>query len=637
MIELSPYEQRYGLPQGMLNAVMQTESAGNPQAVSPVGAQGLFQFMPDTARELGVDPFNPEQAADGAARYLKQNYDQFGDWNLALAAYNAGPGNVRKYGGVPPFQETQQYIEKVNSGMTPTTQENWRNRAKSIQNAPSPDWRGRATALTQLNPGQLENKAEQSLVVDTPDKINNLEGMLRSYTQGNTFGFGDEVVAGLSAPVASLFTGNSISDSYNEILSDERGRSEQFRKEEPLLSTVSEIGGAVGTGITGASTKAGAAIANSLRTGNTATRVGKSMLTGASSGGLYGYGAGEGEQRLKSAGQGAILGGVTGGAVPAIGAAASKLNTKTLIPASEDIRKAASNLFSQADEAGGVLKSDVADEFYDNVLMIRPQTLEGQVFKGKSAVADILDTIPSLKGKPMTLKAAQEIDEALGDLAYGTMDKFGKVTSEGKKFLDMQTSLRETIENADESMIAGGKEGFNKLKKARNLWSTSLRLRDVEKIIENAQYYEQPTTAIKTGFRTLLRNSNRTKGFSKDEMKALKKAAETGIVTDFLRLAGSGLGPIIAGAGGAAATGGIAGSLAAVPAYAIQQGSKKLAASRQVGRASDLSKVLAKRSGMVKTEQRLPIDRLLSLPSPTGREVINQTPTAYTKVQSPRR
>jgi murein DD-endopeptidase MepM/ murein hydrolase activator NlpD len=97
-----------------LAALLQTESGWNPRAVSPVGAQGLGQLMPGTALVLGVsDPFDPAQSIDGAARYLAQQFEEFGTWELAAAAYNAGPGAVRRFGGIPPFPETQAYVPRV--------------------------------------------------------------------------------------------------------------------------------------------------------------------------------------------------------------------------------------------------------------------------------------------------------------------------------------------------------------------------------------------------------------------------------------------------------------------------------------------------------------------------------------------
>jgi soluble lytic murein transglycosylase-like protein/DNA-binding CsgD family transcriptional regulator len=105
--------RRHGVPEDLFLRLVQQESGWNAGAVSHKGATGLAQLMPATAARMGVDENDPHQNLDGGARYLRLMYDRFGDWRLALAAYNAGPEAVQKYGGVPPYAETKNYVRKI--------------------------------------------------------------------------------------------------------------------------------------------------------------------------------------------------------------------------------------------------------------------------------------------------------------------------------------------------------------------------------------------------------------------------------------------------------------------------------------------------------------------------------------------
>lgn len=105
--------RKHGVPEDLFLRLVQQESGWNPSARSHKGARGLAQLMPGTAARLGVDPADPLQNLEGGARYLRMMYNTFGSWRLALAAYNAGPGAVQKYGGVPPYSETRNYVRII--------------------------------------------------------------------------------------------------------------------------------------------------------------------------------------------------------------------------------------------------------------------------------------------------------------------------------------------------------------------------------------------------------------------------------------------------------------------------------------------------------------------------------------------
>jgi hypothetical protein len=175
----------------------------------------------------------------------------------------------------------------------------------------------------------------------------------------------------------------------------------------------------------------------------------------------------------------------------------------------DSIKEQAQIAYAEADRLGGRLTPQFTDKFVNEVVKMKPQTEAGKLLAGDSISAQVATRMEALRGKPLSLQEAQEIDEFLGDMVDGQTVN-GTVNKQGKKLLDMQSQFREMIEKADVDEISG--EGFEALKKGRSLWSQQAKLRDIEKIITRAESMDNPATGLKTGFRTLYNNPKRMRG-----------------------------------------------------------------------------------------------------------------------------
>ena len=290
--------------------------------------------------------------------------------------------------------------------------------------------------------------------------------------------------------------------------------------------------------------------------------------------------------------EGQSAGGIPQTAAPAdIPSAPSASPAVTGAPATAaDARNIASGYYRQAELLGGELKPDFTNRFIDSAEKIAPQTEEGRIVTGDTAVTSLVDRMQGLRDHPLSLQAAQEIDEALG----GLIDKETGVTGiskEGKNLLDLQTTLRGMIEKADPADVEGGTAGFDALGPARRAWSQAAKMGDVERIINRAQLTDNPATSIKSGIRTLLSNPSRVRGYTDDEIDALKDAASRGVIGGALHVFGSRLTPLIAGSIGM--SGGPIGGLAAAGISHVAGAAMRNAASSiQAGRVQNALSVI---------------------------------------------
>ena len=207
------------------------------------------------------------------------------------------------------------------------------------------------------------------------------------------------------------------------------------------------------------------------------------------------------------------------------------------------------------------------NRFIDSIEAVAPQTEAGAVVAGTNAVTDLVERVQSLRDKPMTLAAAQEVDEALGDAISREYGVTG-LSKDGYKLLDIQHSLRDQIANAGAGDTVGGTAGFDALVPARKAWSQARKMDDLERIQARAALTDNPATSIKTQVRNIITNPVKARGYTPEELNALRDAATRGTLGNVLHVFGSRLVPLALGAA-SLEHGGIVGALLAAGASHI--------------------------------------------------------------------
>jgi len=246
--------------------------------------------------------------------------------------------------------------------------------------------------------------------------------------------------------------------------------------------------------------------------------------------------------------------------------------------------------YKTASEQGGVWKPQLSDKFLDSIAAdskVAKQTDLGRALVGDNEVTKIREIFEKHRGKSLDFDSLDEADRILTQkITDNVLKNKGQMDSEGLGLAEIQNSLRQTIDNAAESDVIGGKSGFNSAKEGRRLWRKQAQLRDIESIIQRAELTVNPATAIKTGFRNLFMNPARMYGYDDATKAMIKKVADSGLTADILRTLGSPLISIIRmGAGGS-----IGGTAAVSAANIAAKGFSSRAA---IGRAQKVADKIA--------------------------------------------
>lgn len=365
---------------------------------------------------------------------------------------------------------------------------------------------------------------------------------LQQVAQGGTFGFSDEIGAGLGAARMAIDRGslNNLGEDYNVGLTGLRSDMAQFQKNRPLESMGLQLLGGVPTAL-----GEGTALANSLRGSNLAMRALASSVAGAASGGAYGYGTGEGQDnRLQSAGQGAMVGGVLGAALPVAPAAASKAVASTAQGAKDIVTGFGARSPEELQQATATMKSassDLYNQMRDVGAVLNAPKVNTLLSEVDQAVASH-QFIPELNPKTNAIVNHLKDAAGQGSLGLNELDQYRRLltrvgsSEDGVSAGAVKRAIDNSVNNITPNDLQnGGMEAVGLLNKGRADFAKSSRFEDVTSILTKA---DGDPNRIKAGFQRFVADPDNLRGFNVGEISALKEAARTGVGENILKAFG---------------------------------------------------------------------------------------------------
>lgn len=448
--------------------------------------------------------------------------------------------------------------------------------------------------------GMIAKKFPEVAGGNEPGALQQAADVAAAYTDARTFGLGPKIAsaigtlpAKLGAEAAELVTGNeapSIGEIYKSGVDMYSAPGRRAAEHSPWLSAGATIAGAVKTGKALGGTKTAQNLGQLANKGGPLGRAALAAGTGEAGYRASKVGAAETGEELEALTTGTPWGAITGGGLSLMGSGVrgvrGAMRGKVAdVSKIDDMARAA---YDDVTAKGGTLKAQFSNDLLDELDKMKPQgAVSGDVL-GDSAFTRQIAKLQAMRNRPLSIIDVQELDEGLSEAVDAAKDG-GAWTKQAQKISDIQRVFRKMVDKADSSLVQGGKEGFDALKRGRELWHAKTKIKDLLKIIDRAEMTDNPAGSLRTQMKNLLLNDKRIAGYSEQERKAIEEIARGGPVQDLLRTFGSRFLGILPAAS--------ANPVAAAAGTGVAKASRTGAEALQLGRADKIVQGIAARAG----------------------------------------